>query len=61
MAEESKQNNRSTSSSSAGTLGDYLRRLGCKVEDGNGQGAMAVTFRNPKNITRSSESKKPSK
>lgn len=62
MAEESKLNTQSTSSSSTETLGDYMRRLGYNVvKRTDGQGAMAVIFSNPKNIIWSNESKKPSK
>ena len=61
MAADNKQNNQSTSNSSTETLGDYLRSLGYKVVEGNGEGAMAIFFSNPKNIIWSNESKKPSK
>ena len=61
MAADNKQNNQSSSNSSTETLGDYLRSLGYKVVEGNGEGAMETFFSNPENIIWSNESKKPSK
>ena len=61
MAADKQIKTSSTSNSSTETLGDHLRRLGYKVVEGNGEGAMAIFFSNPENIIWSNESKKPSK